>query len=433
MDRSLPLHALATVVGLGLFVGVGCDVTPDKIATWKETERGPVKLREAVRNGSLAPDLRGLALTALVELGMLGDAEEDLKAGTEGDRKGTLHAAAPLLATMAKGDGAVETKRQQRNAKDALFQFRGYAAAEDLAAIDDALIAWTTVDLAGRMTAGGQSSEKILGAIGARAGARLAEVVGDGSTSDQSRMEAARLIGKAGDKAAREQAGATLVERARKAPKDDTLQQLGLVGGDHAVAFLTQLAEDGSKPEKLRKTALLSLAQGNDAAFLPAVMRIAGDAKAPLPVRDAAFTAAEKVGSAAVPGLIKLMEDKDEQVRWRAIEAAFKAGKAEAVAPVLEGLSTARSFSKDDLESFVVHDLELIGPLVLPALRGELKSKSWVARVVAVIALGKMGRAEDAARLEALAPDATRLKGWAGGGTIGSEARAAAALAKARP
>src|SRR5262249_3223440 len=152
--------------------------------------------------------------------------------------------------------------------KDGLFVLRDAAEPADEAAIDDLLVAWVTVDLAGRSSEGGHSTEQILTAIGPRAGNRLVEVIGDNRTSDASRMMAATLIGKLGDKPAREQAGTKLVEIARreKTIQETTLQMIGLVGGDHATAFLTQTAENPQAGDKVRQKALFSLAQGNDPA-----------------------------------------------------------------------------------------------------------------------------------------------------------------------
>jgi len=50
-----------------------------------------------------------------------------------------------------------------------LFLLRDGATPEDRAIIDDALLAWVTVDLTGRSAAGGNSTDKIIAAIGAPA------------------------------------------------------------------------------------------------------------------------------------------------------------------------------------------------------------------------------------------------------------------------
>jgi hypothetical protein len=80
----------------------------------------------------------------------------------------------------------------------------------------------------------------------------------------------------------------------------------------------------------------------------------------------------------------------------------------------------------------VVHDLALLGPAALPALKRELGSSNWVARAVAVQALAQLGRAEDAVALDALAGDSTRLKVSPGAPTLGRAAQAAALQLRAK-
>jgi HEAT repeat protein len=325
------------------------------------------------------------------------------------------------------------TTRPQREAKDALFALRKDAAAPDRAQIDDLLIAWTTADLVGRMSQGGNSSEKILIAIGPKALPRLLQLL---TANSPQTVTAASLAGKLADDATRARAADQLVAAIRKSPSaaqaEPLYQSLGMIGGSHATAFLVDTAEHGN--EHAREKALLALAQGHldphDQAALAGALRICGDKKAVGEVREAAFQLAEKIGADSVPGLIKMMGDSDETVRWRAVEAALAAGKDKAVTPVLEALSPAKPYEKEDLDSYVVHDLGLIGPPALPPLKEELKSKSWVAKVVAVRGLAAVGKSTDAPALEAVAGDATPIKGWAG--TVGTEAKAALATLKAK-
>jgi hypothetical protein len=84
------------------------------------------------------------------------------------------------------------------------------------------------------------------------------------------------------------------------------------------------------------------------------------------------------------------MRDSDSTVRWRAVEAALAAGKQNAVVPVLEGLDPAARYKKEDLDSFVVHDLVLVGPPALAPLKSELESKNAVARQVAQAAVTRI-------------------------------------------
>lgn len=382
-------------LALASVAAIGCDPTPDKIARWKETERGPGKLRDAVRRSGLDPSLRAQALVALVEVGMAGDAVDDLKSAEAGERRAVIHEAVPRLAEVARGSGVAgaATTRAQREAKDALFALRGDAAPEDRAAADAALIEWTTADLEGRMSAGAHSSEQILLAIGPKAAPRLAELMQPGSSQ---MVAAAVILGKIADRDASARAADALIERIRKAgPRgldDASLQALGLVGGPRATAFLVDQAEH-APAAATRQKALLALAQGNlavgDSALQAAALRIAGDKKAPGNVREAAFALLEKMPT-ALSGLIALMRDPDETVRWRAVEAALAAGKEKAVVPVLEALNPAGKYKPEDLDSYVVHDLVLVGPAALPPLETELRSKNAVARKVAASATAQL-------------------------------------------
>jgi hypothetical protein len=385
-----------------LLVTPACDSpTPEKIAHWKETERGPRKLRDALENGGIDASLRGQALTALVELGMTQDALGDLGKLDPNDRRAIIHDAVPRLATVARGTGTAgaATTRAQREAKDALFALRADAAPADKDAADQALIEWTTADLAGRMSAGGNSSDKILTTIGPKAAPALVALLQPGS---QQLLPAAMLIGHVGDADTRARAADGLIQKLREAgPRgldDQSLQALGLVGGPHATAFLVDTAEHAPSgvSEDKREKALLALAQGSlsagDSAAQAAAIRLAADKKVPGKVREAAFQLAEKIGPTAVNALVGLMKDPDATVRWRAVEAALDAGKDRAVVPVLEALDPSGKYKKEDLDSYVVHDLELVGKPAVAPLKTELASKNPVARQVAQAALAKLAK-----------------------------------------
>jgi hypothetical protein len=383
---------LAVAVGTASLVG--CDPTPEKIAHWKETERGPRKLREALQKSGLDPALRGQAFAALVEVGMGQEAVADLGKLDARERRAIIHDAVPRLAAVARGSGIAgsATTRAQREAKDALYLVRSEAEPEDRNAADQALIEWTTADLAGRMSAGGHSSEKILLAIGPKAGPRLADLLVPGTPQ---LLPAAGIFGRVADPDTRARAAEALIGKIRPTGKrgtdDQSLQALGLVGGPRATAFLVDLAEHGSA--EVREKALLAMAQGSlsqgDSAAQAAALRIAADKGAPGKVRESAFQLLEKMPT-AVNGLIGLMHDSDATVRWRAIEAALAAGKDKAVVPVLEALDPATKYKKEDLDSYVVHDLVLVGPAALGPLKTELGSKNAVARQVAEAAVAQL-------------------------------------------
>jgi hypothetical protein len=170
-------------------------------------------------------------------------------------------------------------------------------------------------------------------------------------------------------------------------------------------------------------------AHANDAVALAAALRVAGDAKAPGKAREASFQVLEKIGPGAVPGLVKLEGDPDLTTAERAVEAALAAGKAQAVHVVLAALP-AKLTKREDLDSFVVHDLGLVGPAAVPALKDELKSGAALAKVAAMRALALLGKSDDAAAIEPLVGDKTALKNYGAAATVGSEARSAVATLK---
>jgi HEAT repeat protein len=393
--RRARLFLVVAQLTLAFGAGAGCDPTPEKIARWKETQRGPQKLHEALGKHGLDPSLRGQALTALVEVGLASDAVADLATLDASEKKAIIHDAVPRLAEVARGSGIAgsATTRAQREAKDALYLLRADAAPEDRAVADTALIEWTTADLNGRMSAGGHSSEQILMAIGPKAAPRLGELMQPGSSQ---LVAAAAIFGKVADPDARSRVADELIARIQKAgPRaldEQTLQALGLIGGPRATAFLVDQAEH-AHDEVAREKALLALGQGHvavgDTALQSAALRIAADKKAPGTVRESAFQVLEKMPT-AVTGLVGLMRDGDETVRWRAVEAALAAGKDRAVVPVLEGLNPAGKYKEEDLDSYVVHDLVLVGPAALAPLQTELASKNAVARKVAATAVARL-------------------------------------------
>jgi hypothetical protein len=364
------------VVLLTLALCAACgDVTPEKIARWKDTERGPAKLRDAVGSGSLTPSLRAQALAALVELGMTGEAIADLQKSP--DPASVTREAVPRLAELAGGPG-LDTTRVQREAKDALFELRPLASDDTKPKIDEALVKWTTADLNARMQQGRQAADKILIAIGPRALPRLLELL---RTDGVNQLQAASIIGRMGDEQARSQAADALVEAAKRSAArtrdvpDGLLKAVSMIGGSHALAFLVDQAEHGTPI--VRERALLALGQGaslkGDASALAMALRIANDRGAPGKVREASFQVLEKVGPDAVPGLVKIEGDPDLVVAERAIEAALAAGKEKAVGPVIDAIP-AKLSKKEDIDSYVVHDLSLIGPAAVPALESVLKT-----------------------------------------------------------
>jgi hypothetical protein len=415
-------------------LAIGCQsATPEKIQTWKGTQHGPQKLRDVVQDEGADPHLRGLALAALVEIGIGSDGIGGLSKASPDKKAAVVHEAVAPLSTLlgASLTSPATPSKVQRNAKDALFELRGDAAPADKTSIDKLLVQWTTTDLAGRASLGGESSEKILLAIGAPAAPALAALVPVGPD-----LLAARVLGQSGDIASQAAASSALITQAKHAasPSEPTLQALGLIGDLPAYAYLTELASQSSAQADARTKALYALAQKStfaDAKLVAKAQALAADAHAPGGVREAAFQLLEKIGASAVPFTIKLFSDANPTVRYRAMEAAIKAGGAPAIGQVLGALPEDRPWKGDDLDAYVVHDLTLLNKDAPAALIAAAQHPPALGQIAALRALAQIGSKKDAAALSGLAANAEKPKALSPSTTVGEEAqRTTAALAK---
>lgn len=440
--RSARPRLLAALQGalFALALVPGCDPTAADITRWKQTEKGPGKLRAALASPDLPAELRASAAVALIDIRRGEEAEAALTEAPESSRRAVVHLALPqLVAVVQQGAPEAPPTRAQIEAKDGLFRLRALGDPDDRRLAEEALVAFCTADLPGRMSAGAFGTERVLLAVGGRAQGPLLAVLGRATLGAPSLLPAASLLGRVGDKEARRAGAERIVAILRPAlvtPEaaasarglDDALRALGLLGGSVAGAFLGEIAEHGTPT--LRGKAFAALRETGDPSALDAALRVAWDKREPGGVREAAFAYLEKVGQIAVEGLCKIIADPRESgergqtARFRAVEAALSAGGADAVSKVLAALPADRPYGRDDLKSYVVRQLTALGPGARPAVRAALQAPSWVARAAAVLALGEAGEAADAEALGALSSDAAPLRGdgW-GEKTIGELAR----------
>lgn len=427
VERSLlPRHAYLYLLLAVCMAVAGCEVTSAKIQQWKGIESGPRKLRTAVRNEDLKLEIRAEAAEALVDLAMMDDLAQDVKELKPASQAKLLGVLVPRLAATAKGsDPAAPPSRKQRNAKDALFGLRDAAPGPQLEEIDRALVAWLTVDLTGRQTAGGHGTAKILKAVGPKAGPALVKLLAQpGPDLDL----AARLLGDIGDEKARTQGGELLIELARKEKpvKESTFIALGWVGGPAVVKLFGDLIDRGGDQGDLALRALERKGAPRSES-LPLALRAAQNRKHDERIRHDGLNLAALVGGrAAGEGVAPIIEDPDYAVAWHAFEVVMTTLKAEGVPLAFARLQLRLMAKKDDLPDYLVkHVKDQGGPAARPALLKTLESKSAAARLAALTCLGELGTGDDIVALEKVASDTTKIRGWPGGATIGSEARAA--------
>jgi hypothetical protein len=419
---AYPLLVLALLSGVA-----GCEVTPEKIQGWKGVESGPRKLRDAVRNESLKPEIRSLAAEALVDLALQDDLAQDVRELKPASQVSLLTTLVPRLIQTAKGaDPAAPPSRKQRNAKDALFLLRDAAQGAQRGTIDTALVEWCTTDLTGRQTAGGHATAKILKAIGPKAGPALVNLLRQpGPDFDL----AARLLGQIGDEPTRNQAGELLIALARKEKpiKDATLEALGRVGGAAVVKFLGDIVDKARENEEDAKRALLALQLAPRSEALPVALRAAQNRKFKDTVRHEGLELMRRIGGkAAGEAAAPVIDDPDAILGWHAFEVVMATLKVDGIRVGFEKLQLRHLAKKDDLPDFLVkHVKDHAGAAGRPALAAELGSKNPAARLAAIICLSELGTADDAPALERVAADSMKIRGWAGNPTIGAQARSA--------
>jgi hypothetical protein len=411
----------------------GCQVTSEDITRWKGTEKGPGKLRAVLHDAEAAPELRAQAAVALIDIRRGDEVRAEIEALPESSRRPLLQRILPALADVVqKGPPDVSPTRAQIEAKDALFRLRGLGSPEDRTLVDETLVAWTTADLIGRMSAGSFGTEQIITTVGNRAQGALLAILSRATIDSPSLLPAASLLGRVGDREAKGHGAELLIKLlqpvlsgtgGKEVPPqrqvDEVLRSLGLLGGPAAGKFLADLAARG--PVGQRGQALAALRETGDPVALDLALRIAWDRKEPGSLREAAFAYLEKVGEIAVNGLCKIIadprdpSDQGDVARFRAVEAALSAGGGAAIARVLDALPVEHAYGREDFISFIVHQITPLGSSALPQLREALKARSWVARSAALMALSEMGKIEaDQAAILALAGDGEKLrgKGW---------------------
>ncbi|MFH1131264.1 MAG: HEAT repeat domain-containing protein [Pseudomonadota bacterium] len=401
-----------------------CTVSSNDIAKWKETEKGPRKIRAAIRDKRQRFEIRTEAAMAMLELKLYGPLGDDLEA-VGGDREKISGVLVGQLKDRMNDD-SVSPKAQQ-TAKDALFGLLPALRGKMRQTSEEALLRWVVADWEGRRF-GEHSATKIVQSIGRNAGPILAESL----TNDPKSVHVlADLLGQIGSESDRDIGASKLLELAKTKNTENVFRALGQVGSPKARAYLLQVAENGS--ERHRIWALLALKMKPHAFAVRLAGKLAGDPFVSAAIRSAAIEVLEAFDSKdSAQALALLLEDKDKTVRYRAVEALVICCKAMGVAKVLRGLPGKYGYKKEDVVDFVEGDIAKIGKDALIPLRAALMYENWIARVVAVRLLGRLGDKEDLPAMGRLVYDVTQLRGWGGRATVGSETRIAVAELKKR-
>src|SRR5690606_29174693 len=117
----------------------------ETIAKWVRTEKGPDKLRNALGDGDLDPDLCAHAGQHLIRMGETDHVVETIGSLPADQRDAVLAKLVPRLWEDARlSDEMAVPTPPQSEAKDALFELRRHAQGTLQSTIDEYLIDWLT-------------------------------------------------------------------------------------------------------------------------------------------------------------------------------------------------------------------------------------------------------------------------------------------------
>ncbi|MGB5264970.1 MAG: hypothetical protein WBN30_00150, partial [Polyangiales bacterium] len=227
MGWTTKLVVLCSVVGLLL---AGCKVDSDDVQQWKETVKGPTRLRAVIGSDRYSSELRTQAALAIVEmdrndidaLSILSKAFDELqrqdRTTSETIVGGMIPRLQALLSTEPDLDDPAPDPIQVR-AKDAAYMVIPYAPEGSRNELIRAVVGWYSADFEGRSLAGDYSAEQVTRALGAEAAGMLVDALHE-KMPPQAMIKIAQIIGEDGDEQTKKRAGARLVtiEKAMEKP-----------------------------------------------------------------------------------------------------------------------------------------------------------------------------------------------------------------------
>lgn len=349
-----------------------------------------------------------------------GDETDAILAGLPaGERRAIIAALVPLYIAGIH-DGETDGRRR---ARDALFSLRTIAP-DQREHIDGRLLPLLERDLrAGRLNleGGRHSLREIVTAIGVPAVPMLSRLLVD--TVDSYDTVAALLLA-VGDERAREEAGVLLAKRAaRQSPLSLAMwRSLAKYPGRATSEFLMHKLTAGKGFEPA--LAAGALQQHHEPAVRALAVKLAVRQRIDKGIRLQMLTMAAAIGGGDARPLVRLIAlDGDWEIRWRAFAAAIRAGGAGVIRPALEAFPARARYRKEDIADRLVRPLANMGEAARPGLVSTLRSRSSLARLVALLALVRTGgNQHEAVSAQRLVDDQGTVRGFPPGDTVGKTA-----------
>ncbi len=404
---ALGMCAILVLCGMAPTLFACSKASHDNVEKWRNTEEGPKRLAAALADADVDIDIRAHAAEALISLGHV-DEVKPLVANMSPEVRNALFAKlTPRLWSVAKiveADQAPVGK--QLRAKDGLFELRTFAEGAQRDEIDNYLLDWLTAGgfYDERAGMGDNTGEKIVRALGLKAGAKMVQV------------------------------GAEILKNADQGKKGilplskTTLEGIAFTGAPEAVGFLIEVGEKPQLQEGLQVQAMTALYTAYVVTtdeprpdilglvpHLDRLKKMAFSEEMPGENVNISFELIAAVPSpACLQPLVYLATHRTFIMRLRAIDFGMRCGGPQAIVPLAEALPDGE-YEQRIIEKYFVKKIDdSVLPNAADAARTLLGSRSWVARFVGIEILARAGSKADAAKLRALAGDKTKIRGYWG-------------------
>lgn len=401
---------MSRALAIAVLLLTACEKTDhDSIEKWGHTQKGPGKLKKALKDDGLDADMSAHA--AIVMITHQQDTEVRQALGEmPGPRKqAVIKAMAPRLWQIARLEHDNDLPvGDQSMAKDWLFNLRKDADDATRAQIDGYLLDWYAVpSYPARQQAGMVQGATVIRTLGAPAGKKLVSVVNG-------------IIAAPGQ------------EKTRLRIDDTFLVALAASGSPEAVSDVLDIMKMDRGDKTLAERAMNALYKAyidsrkefdlaDAKALEPSLDRfvdLASNDTTESGIADDAAGLIRAIGMPkCLPALLGIIPKPHANAKFRyaAPNNALLCGGIPAIVDTVKAMPDL-PYSKDELDGSVVNTISKMEPKdqVIAALRTLLGEKGRVQKWVAIEGLAAMKSTEDAPKIAALAKDKTVLAGYWG-------------------
>jgi hypothetical protein len=388
----------------------GCEkVNHENIDKWAHTAKGPAKLRKALVNESIEPELAAHAAATLIKRGDDPAVYAAFEAMAPARRAELISRLAPRLWDIARIESATDLpSAPQVVAKDALVRVRPWASDATRGQIDGYLIDWYCVrSYEGRAQVGANLGATVMRLIGPAASRRLIAV----ANSVIAEPGQDKVKNKIGDE--------LLLGLAATASPDAVKYVLDIARMDRGDSTLARRAMSALFKTYVDPNGLFDVADVEALVpSLPAITSIAKDDTQGGRVTNDAVALIRVLGAPrCLPPLLAMIgaPHRDSQFKFVVANNALKCGGTAAIVDVVRALPEGPHAS-EHVTGAISGEIAMMSPRdqALAAARALLDESSTLAKWVGMEALAAMKAIDDAPSIAALANNRQRLIGYWG-------------------